>query len=409
MRKSTSNPLSINAYMSYQVIDNIPIWGEILTNAVEQMKVCARFAQRVALMADHHVGMAQPIGGVTASKDKVSISGVGPDVSCGNKAIKLDIKADEIKPHIARIMDDVWRRVSFGVGRKNKVTVDHPLFDDQAWNIPLLQPLKDMAREQLGTVGAGNHHVIITHDQNGFVWVANHFGSRGLGYKIARHFMEQLGTKDDMNAEPAIIDVNTDLGREYLACMHLAGRFAYAGRDWVCDEVNRIIGGKIIDEVHNHHNFAWHEEHDGEKLWVVRKGCTPAAPGQRGFVGASMGEASVIIEGVDSAESCLSLRSAPHGAGRVMSRTQAAGKSKWIKGVKTRVSEGRVSQQMLDEWVKTKAGVELRGGGLDESPHCYKRLTDVLAAHAEGLKVTHTLTPIGVAMAGSDEIDPYKD
>jgi tRNA-splicing ligase RtcB len=122
-----------------------------------------------------------------------------------------------------------------------------------------------------------------------------------------------------------------------------------------------------------------------------------------------MGENSVILEGVESAEGAVSLYSTVHGAGRIMSRTEAAGKCKWIKGVKTRVSEGKVTPEMMRAWVVDRAHVELRGAGLDESPHAYKRLSDVLAAHAESIRVLHTLTPVGVAMAGSDEIDPYKD
>ena len=107
--------------------------------------------------------------------------------------------------------------------------------------------------------------------------------------------------------------------------MQLGGVYAYAGRDWVCSRVARLLGAAIEEEVHNHHNFAWLEEHDGKQLWVYRKGATPAFPGQRGFVGGTMGEQSVILEGVDSAESKTSLYSTVHGAGRVMGRKQAAG------------------------------------------------------------------------------------
>ena len=78
-------------------------------------------------------------------------------------------------------------------------------------------------------------------------------------------------------------------GQDYIAAMKLAGRYAYAGRDWVCDRVAKILGARILDSVHNHHNFAWRETHQGRDLWVVRKGATPAFPGQKGFVGGSMG------------------------------------------------------------------------------------------------------------------------
>jgi len=187
--------------------------------------------------------------------------------------------------------------------------------------------------------------------------------------------------------------------------MRLGGLYAYAGRDWVCSRVARILGANVVEEVHNHHNFAWRENHNGRDLWVVRKGATPAFPGQKGFVGGTMGEQSVILEGVESELGKQSLYSTVHGAGRVMGRIDAKGKVN-KQGVVTR--EPKVTQSMMDEWVQ-RANVELRGAGVDESPHCYKRLPEVLAEHGETIRILHTLTPLGVAMAGKNEFDPYKD
>jgi tRNA-splicing ligase RtcB len=121
-----------------------------------------------------------------------------------------------------------------------------------------------------------------------------------------------------------------------------------------------------------------------------------------------MGENSVILQGAQSDLSAAALYSTVHGAGRVMSRTEAAGKCKWKGGQKVRVSEGKVSQHMMDTWL-ADANVELRGGGCDESPHAYKRLTDVLAAQGDTVQIIHQLKPLGVAMAGADVYDPYKD
>lgn len=391
------------------------IFGEPLQNAVEQMEVIAETAVETALMADHHLGYSMPIGGVAAYRDKVSPSGVGFDIACGNKAVLTSATEEQIAPVIGELMDSIYHDISFGVGRKNPDPVDHELFtDDPAWAIDSVSELHDLARGQLGTVGSGNHYVDVFVDERGRVWIGVHFGSRGFGHKIATHFLRAAGGKDSINAAPTLIDADSDLGQEYVAAMKLAGRFAYAGRDYVCAKVAEIIGTEIVDEVHNHHNFAWLEEHNGEKLWVVRKGATPAFPGQRGFIGASMGEDAVIIEGVDTDTNRQALRSTVHGAGRVMSRTQASGKKKWKRvdpdkpKQLVQVSEGEISREMMLDWV-TKAGVELRGAGTDESPHCYKRLPEVLEAHGDSIRILHTLRPIGVAMAGSDEFDPYKD
>jgi tRNA-splicing ligase RtcB len=387
-------------------IDGIPVWGQPEEGAVAQIKTCALTADKVALMADHHKGYAVPIGGVVAYRDAISPSGVGYDIACGNKAVRVNMPGSELRKNIQQVMDDVWRTISFGVGRRNDERVDHSLFDSRSWQCGPVAPLKEMARQQLGTVGSGNHYVDLFTDESDHVWIGVHFGSRGLGHKTATWFLQKAGAKDGMDVEPCVIPATSDLGEQYIQCMLLAGDYAYAGRDWVCSRVAKILGAKILEEVHNHHNFAWRETHCGEDFWVVRKGATPAFPGQRGFVGGTMGETSVILEGVENEAAKHSLYSTVHGAGRVMGRMEAKGKTDRKTGAVLR--PGKVSSEMMKEWV-ARAGVELRGAGLDESPHCYKRLGEVLAEHGDSVRILHTLTPVGVAMAGANEFDPYKD
>lgn len=384
----------------YKLIDSIPVWGDPQENAVAQMSRCAKDTAYVALMADHHKGYALPIGGVAAYREKVSPSGIGFDIACGSKAVRLDIPAAEVRANISTIMDDIVAAIAFGVGRTNAEPVDHELFDDNAWKIPVAAELYDLARAQLGTVGSGNHFVDIFEDETARVWIGTHFGSRGMGHKLASHFVKAGGGRDGMDVDPVLLDEQSELGAEYIECMHLAGRYAYAGRDWVCNRVARLLGATVVEEVHNHHNFAWRETHFDEELWVVRKGATPAWPAQRGFIGGSMGDVSVIVEGTKApcVEATTALYSTVHGAGRVMSRTKAAGKTRWRGGKRTRISEGCVSREMMDEWIG-QMGVELRGAGVDESPHVYKRLPQVLEAHEPTITVLHTLTPLGVAMA----------
>ncbi|OQY28339.1 MAG: RNA-splicing ligase RtcB [Candidatus Cloacimonetes bacterium 4572_55] len=395
--------------MAYKVIDGIPVWGDPILEAVKQIKNCQKDADRCALMADHHQGYAVPIGGVTSYEGKISPSGVGYDISCGNKAVRLDIPVAEARKHIKRIMSDIFHTISFGIGMKNSEQVHHPLFDDDpAWQIKAAAELRQLARSQLGTVGSGNHFVDVFVDQNDQVWIGVHFGSRGFGHKLATHFIRAAGGKNGIFVDPVLLDVESSLGKEYIACMELAGRYAYAGRDWVCNRVAKFLGAKILEAVHNHHNYAWKETHFGKDVWVTRKGATPAFPGQRGFIGGSMGDISVIAEGVDSPESREALYSTIHGAGRTMSRTKAAGKRRWGKKKKKSGSKGEVSQEMMMEWVN-RVGVELRGAGRDESPHCYKRLPKVLHYHKDMIKIIYTLNPIGVAMAGPDIFDPFRD
>lgn len=399
--------------MSYQLINGIKVWGEPLQNAVDQMVNCARDPRVVdcAMMADHHLGYAVPIGGVIAYDGCVSPSGVGYDIACGNKAVRLDVRRDELD-NLPAIMDDIARTISFGVGRKNtEEEVFCRIFDSpdfvETW-LELPTGLKDKARQQLGTVGSGNHYVDIFRDENDSIWIGVHFGSRGLGHTIATHFIKKGDGKDGINVDPVVLPLSEYLGQAYEVAMKMAGEYAYAGRDWVCARVAKLIGASIVDEVHNHHNFAWPEVHDGRLLTVVRKGATPAFPEQRSFIGGTMADPAVIVRGLDSEESRLTMHSTVHGAGRIMSRTEAAGKFKGWGDKRVRKSEGKVSDAMMKERVDA-AKVELRGGGVDESPHCYKRLPEVLAAQGATIIVETKLIPIGVVMAGADIVDPYKD
>jgi tRNA-splicing ligase RtcB len=217
-----------------------------------------------------------------------------------------------------------------------------------------------------------------------------------------------------MFSNPILFDVGSESGMDYIKCLEVAGEYAYAGRDWVVNRILEILGKpQVTYEVHNHHNFAWKENHFGEEYWVVRKGCTPAFPGQQGFVGSNMFDASVIVEGTDSSESERGLYSTVHGAGRVMSRRQAAGKTRFQKGPDGQKRKVQLTRGLVDyHYTRAKArklGIELRGGGADESPECYKKLEDVLHHQRETIKVLHKLTPVGVAMAGEEVFDPYKD
>jgi tRNA-splicing ligase RtcB len=386
------------------------IFGEHDEATIAQIERCvATGAERGVLCADGHKGYAQPIGGVVAYTDKISLSGVGFDIACGNLAIRTDATRDQIGSAIEEIMNDVVRDVSFGIGQTSKTRIDHELFeDDPAWDLPPVRELKQTAAAQLGTVGGGNHYVDIFADEADRIWVGVHFGSRGLGHKTATHFLKAAGGKDGMDVPPTVVSDASPLGEDYIAAMTLAGRYAYAGREAVARHVVRgILRANAVEEVHNHHNFAWREEHDGQQYWVVRKGATPAFAGQKGFVGGSMGDDAVIIEGVDSAASREALFSTVHGAGRIMSRTAAKGRFRKVGGKRIR-EEGLVRHDEMMKWIADKK-VVLRGGDLDEAPQAYRRLPDVLTAHAGTIRILHTLTPLGVAMAGKDIVDPYKD
>jgi tRNA-splicing ligase RtcB len=166
------------------------VLGQHDEGTIGQMKNCMSYGNVAAgvICADGHLGYAQPVGGVIAYRDQISVSGVGFDIACGNMAVKLDIRFDAIKDAVGTIITDIGKTISFGVGRVNEEKVDHELFES--------------------------------------------------------------------DPPPAIIDANSDLGRAYLAGMELSGWYAYAGREWVVERVRKIVGGAVLDSVHNHHNFA---------------------------------------------------------------------------------------------------------------------------------------------------------
>jgi tRNA-splicing ligase RtcB len=410
-------------------MSTITTFGPVDQRSLEQLERCmsAGDAEFGVLCADHHPGYSQPIGGGIAYEGYVSPSGVGYDIGCGNKAARTELTRADLDAlgGVESIMREITRRISFGLGVPAQERADHPVLAAiRDADFAPQRKLAQIAESQLGTVGSGNHFVNLMEDEQGRVWVGVHFGSRGFGHKTASGFLAlaqglPFGEKThegEMDSPPVLFEAGSELGEAYVSAMRLAGDYAYAGRDIVVDKVLEILGARAEHEVHNHHNFAWREEHFGRTYWVIRKGCTPARPGQEGFVGGSMGDESVILEGVDSPENERALFSTVHGAGRVMSRSQAAGRirrrKQMVNGRKVRVEE-QVKPGLVD-WPAVQArlreqGIVVLGGGADEAPEVYKRLPEVLAAHGDSIRVTHTLRPLGVAMAGRDVNDPYKD
>ncbi len=377
--------------------------GQHEQRALDQLARCLDHDDAVggAICADGHLGYAQPVGGVVAYREHISVSGVGFDIACGNLAVATDLRFKDIRGRLESIADAIAQNISFGVGRAQGGAIEHALFDDdEAWHAAEAEALRTPAQHQLGTVGGGNHYVDLFREtvpgmseDEAPVWIGIHFGSRGLGHKLATRALKRAGGKEGIDVAPTLLHQDSHQGRTYLAGMELAGRYAYAGREWVALRVLDLLGAAETDRVHNHHNFAWREEVAGGPAWVVRKGCTPAFPGQRGFVGGSMGDDAVILEGVAGEEAVSLLHSTVHGAGRTFGRNEA---------------KRRFTRAEMDAWVAAR-GVVLRGGDIDESPMAYRRLPDVLAEHQGSIRVLHTLRPVVVAMAGAGVVDPFKD
>ena len=210
--------------------DKVKVFGEHDQNTLDQMVKCFDSgAVDAVLAADGHLGYSQSIGGIVAYRDKISISGIGFDQHCGVMGVKTDIKFEDIKNDIDSILDEVVKNVSFGIGRVNNHAIDHELFNDDIWKVEPFKEWKKMAYDQLGTVGSGNHFWDLLKDENDFIWIGVHFGSRGLGHKTATWFLNKAGGKDGMDVPPTVVDVDSELGQFFLKALDLTSKYAYAG------------------------------------------------------------------------------------------------------------------------------------------------------------------------------------
>ena len=390
--------------------DMIELFGKHEDLTIQQMQSTMTEAKYGAIMADGHPGYSMPIGGVAAYVNKVNVAGVGVDIACGNCALKTDLK--ELEVDLREL--GFWIQENIGMGMRGQINEsnwapdNHHLFERGAWNLiprEYRTSLKAKARNQLGTIGGGNHYIDILVDEDGFLWIGVHFGSRKFGYTIANSFVAisqggEWADKGDWENKSSVLDMETQAGKDYWDLMQLAGDYAYAGREWVCRAVARVMGGYETDLVHNHHNFAWRERHFDEDLIVVRKGATPAFPTQRGFVGGSMGDDAVIVRGAlynfeSQSDQRRAMFSTIHGAGRVRSRNATRGKVNRKKGIIK--SPGLFSVEDVRRWIKDRR-VLVFGADIDEGPQAYRRLADVLPEQRDTIDIVNVLRPLLVVM-----------
>lgn len=376
-------------------------WGNNLEpQSVQQMENACKLpvAVRGALMPDAHLGYGLPIGGVLATRNAVIPYAVGVDIACRMKMSVLDLPPDTISDDPATLTKAIESETRFGVGASFKNRRQHDVMDDD-WTVTgLTQTLKDKAWSQLGTSGSGNHFVefgtfeLARYDlglaPGRYLALLSHSGSRGSGATIADHY-----SKLAMREHPELprelthlawLDLDDESGQEYWRAMELMGRYAAANHACIHRHVSRHLGATVLLDLENHHNFAWKEVHDGEQVIVHRKGATPAGAGVLGIIPGSMATSTYVVRGKGCA---ASLNSAAHGAGRVMSRTQAKKTFKWSD-----------VQKLLDE-----RGVTLLSAGLDEVPMVYKNIDDVMAAQSDLVEPIARFSPRIVKMAAAGE------
>ncbi|VTR50777.1 RtcB family protein [Sphingobacterium thalpophilum] len=378
------------------------IYGEsaIETGAKDQMHIAMKLPVTVAgaLMPDAHQGYGLPIGGVLATNNAVIPYGVGVDIGCRMALSIFDLPIGLLETHQAFLKDVIMKHTRFGAGngylkheRVDHVVLEDPLFKENS----LLASLKDKAWTQLGSSGGGNHFVEfgivefterderLDIEKGQYLGLLTHSGSRGLGATVAAHYTKLAKSlcKLPYKAENlAYLDLNSAEGQEYWLAMNLAGDYASACHEVIHEKIRLALGAGLLAKVENHHNFAWKEKWNGQEVIVHRKGATPAAKGVLGIIPGSMASPGFLVRGKGAT---ASIASASHGAGRLMSRTQA---------VKT-LSTDDLNRLLADE------GVTLLGAGMDEAPMAYKNIHEVMAAQKDLVDVVAQFAPKMVRMA----------
>lgn len=380
-------------------------WGEGLEpEAMNQMGRACQLPVSLAgaLMPDAHVGYGLPIGGVLATDNAVIPYAVGVDIACRMKLTVLDLPVRELERQRERLIKGIEAETRFGVGASFKERREHAVLDAD-WSVsPVTRQLKDRAWAQLGTSGSGNHFVefgIFTNTErvhglapDEYVALLSHSGSRGTGAQVCDHYSKLAMTQHpDLPKEHrhlAWLSLESSEGQEYWAAMELMGLYAAANHALIHQHLARHLGLQVLLDVENHHNFAWRERHviGGVEREVVvhRKGATPAGVGVLGIIPGSMAAPGFLVRGKGNE---TSLRSASHGAGRVMSRTKAIETFEW----------GKVNRVLKER------GVKLISAGLDEVPMVYKDIHQVMAAQSDLVEVLGRFDPKLVKMAPHGE------
>jgi tRNA-splicing ligase RtcB len=351
----------------------------------------------VALMPDAHLGKGATVGSVLPTKGAIIPAAVGVDIGCGMIAVRTPWSVDEVRARgpLAPLRGEIERAVPLSAGKYNKA-----LTESARRRVKELEAKADELGErvlhsvtttapnwtmQLGSLGSGNHFIEVTADEHQRVWLFLHSGSRGVGNKIAQKHIAiaqeraRRANLDLPDRDLAWLDEGTPEFDRYIAELRWAQHFALLNREEMMDRVAGCLAAHMradetpeLERINCHHNFSEQERHFDADLWVSRKGAIQAKKGQGGLIPGSMGTASYVVSGLGNP---VALESAPHGAGRVYSRTKAR---------KT------FSRAQLEESMK---GIEWRHSDafLDEIPAAYKDV-DVVMRDAEDLvEVRHTL------------------
>lgn len=364
--------------------------------------------KHVAVMPDVHLGKGATVGSVIATKGAVVPAAVGVDIGCGMMAVRLSLTANDLPDDLSSLRSHIESVVPHGRtdnGGKNdrgtwQTYGSMPKSVVDAWSRlqagylriiekhPKAMSHKDVAF--MGTLGTGNHFIELCLDEDDYVWVMLHSGSRGVGNKIGTYFIEAARKEMERyhilpylpDQDLSYLVEHTTLFDDYVEAVSWAQEFAALNRQVMMDAVldvlrQRLPSFVVSDDraVNCHHNYIEKENHFGANVLVTRKGAVRARAGDLGIIPGSMGTGSFIVRGKGNQESFCSCS---HGAGRRMSRTAAR------KAI------------TLEDHIKATEGIECRKDAdvIDESPAAYKDIGAVMAAQDDLVEIVHRLRQV---------------
>ena len=378
--------------MTTDVISFASVLEEAALNQAKATATMPFIYPHVALMPDAHYGLGSSVGTVFGTKGAIIPAAVGVDIGCGMIGVRTQFTASDLEGRdLTRLRDALERAIPLSPGNYNKGALE----DSALVKIGELEALAEKNdvdlshspkwKQQLGSLGGGNHFIELCLDEEDRVWMFLHSGSRGVGNKIAQKHIriarDACAGEDLPDRDLAYLTEGTREFNDYLRELEWAQRFAFLNREEMMDrfaeQLGRFVGTPVreIERINCHHNYTVEEEHYGETVWLTRKGAVLADEGTMALIPGSMGTASYVVEGKGNREA---LRSAPHGAGRRMSRTQAK-KTFTAKDLDNRMSG--IVYRPGKEWI-------------DEIPDAYKDIDQVMADATDLVSIRHKLRQI---------------
>ena len=377
-------------------------WASLLEDQAREQAIRTSLLPFVkphlALMPDAHWGMGATVGSVIPTQGVVIPAAVGVDIGCGMSATRTNLTTEDLAhlPPLEQLRKLIEQAIPVSMGKYRTELSETALdriqwLEERAW-VDHVEPDQYAGnwRHQLGTLGSGNHFIEVCHDETGRLWVFLHSGSRGVGNRIAQHHVKVAQREcarwwiDLPDKDLAYLPEGDGEFWLYIRDLLWAQHFARHNRAEMVDQVvacMRVWAGDhpvaAEDTITCHHNYTQQETHMGREVWLTRKGAISAREGQRGLIPGSMGRCSYVVTGLGNV---ASFHSAPHGAGRLMSRTKAR------------------EQFTTDQLTADMGGIEWRseiaGQLLDEAPGAYKPIDQIMADAADLVTIDHTLTQI---------------